>query len=141
MAQFQTVRFLTGLSAALCLVVPVQSDGAIKTPPPSAGFYDSVKVDRETGDDDGLRLELRYVAATPKITFWWCEGECIARRVRDLSIKAGKISFIADEVTVLPGGKSATYPRRFTGAFGPAGLSLESAGFWKTERLKFRHRE
>jgi hypothetical protein len=108
---------------------------AWSSPPPQAGTYSSVKLDGETGDEDGLRLELSYSAGKPQVAFWWCEGECIQRQVHDLSITGNKIAFVADEVWVR-GDKEETHPRRFEGSFRPGRLSIGSPGFWKTERLK-----
>src|ERR1700761_5122379 len=101
-----------------------------------AGVYEGVKVSRETGDEDGLRLELRYIAGAPKVRFWWCAGECLPRPVHNVSISANQITFVADDEAVLPGGKLEVHPHTFTGVFKAGRLSFGSVGFWKPQPLK-----
>jgi hypothetical protein len=114
----------------------VAAQPAWSGPAPRPGSYSSVKTDGETGDEDGLRLDLRYSNGKPQVAFWWCEGECIQRQIHDLSIKGDQIAFVADDVTVI-GDRQETRQRHFAGRFGRGGLSIGSRGFWKTERLKW----
>jgi hypothetical protein len=129
-------RFLTALTLAAALAHSDRAAARNEAPTLPAGWYDATRVSGETGDEDGLRLKLKYVVGKPQITFWWCEGECLARTTHNLSIDGNKITFIADDESMGPQGMSVR-ARRFTGTFRNGRLALGSPGFWPTQRLRW----
>lgn len=132
----QNINLLAGISLVVTLTPLASAQVEARPSFPAAGFYEGVRVSAETGDEDGLRLKLTYAAGTPTIRFWVCEGECLPWPTHGLLIAGDKIEFIADDETILPGGKLQSQPRRFHGSFKAGQLSLSSPGYWKSQRLK-----
>jgi hypothetical protein len=100
------------------------------------GVYSNVCVEDETLDQDGIELRLDTSGGRPKATLKICEGGCYPEAVRDLSIRGGRISFLASEKLFDQDGKLAqSLVHRFTGVFVSNGLRLESAGLWPAQHL------
>jgi hypothetical protein len=103
------------------------------------GVYSNVCLDPETGDQDGIELQLQVAGGAPVVTFKTCEGGCWEQPVSDVAVDGNHITFRATDQDFTPDGKLAdSKVHRFDGTFGKRALDLESPGYYERQHLNKR---
>jgi hypothetical protein len=103
---------------------------------PHDGIYSDVCVDHETGDQEGIELQLHVTNGAPTVILKTCEGGCDEEPSRQISLRGDRITFLADDKYVDAAGHPVeTDVHRFTGRFEKGALTLRRVGLRKPERL------
>ena len=110
--------------AGCLLVMSIWFTSAWAASPSRSGFFDSVRVSAETGDEGGIRIQVND-GPSPTVDFALCEGACHEPLRFPAKIEGDRLTFLFVEPLLdMKGAKTGETRAKVEGRFVARGLML-----------------